>query len=113
MKEIRAYIRPHKLAEVAFELRRLKDLPGMSYSEVHGFGRHRAEKAARKIVHGMVHFAPYIRIEIICQDGAVDNIVSVIQRYAREGLKGDGKIMVSHIEQAVRISTGETGQEAL
>jgi len=113
MKEVRAYIRPHKLAEVAFELRQLDELPGISYTEVHGFGRHRAEKATRKIVHGMVHFAPYIKIEIICKDEDADNIIRVIRRYAHEGLKGDGKIVVSDIEQAVRISTGEAGREAL
>jgi nitrogen regulatory protein P-II 1 len=61
----------------------------------------------------MVHFAPYIKIEIICQDEAVDKIVGIIQRYAHEGLKGDGKILVSSIEQAVRISTGDKGDTAL
>ena len=113
MKEVRAYIRSHKLAEVAFELRQLKELPGISYTEVHGFGRHKAENAARKIVHGMVHFAPYVKIEIVCRDEVVDKIVGVIQRYAHEGLRGDGKIVVSNIEQVVRISTGETGEDAL
>jgi nitrogen regulatory protein PII len=113
MKEVRAYIKPHKLAEVAYELRQLDELPGMNYTEVHGFGRHRAKKAAHKIVHGMVHFAPYIQIEIICRDEAVDKIVHVIQRYAHEGLRGDGKIVVSDIEKAIRISTGETGEDAL
>lgn len=113
MKEVRAYIRPHKLAEVAFELRQLDELPGISYTEVNGFGRHKAENASQKIVHGMVHFAPYIKIEIICQDEIADKIVRVIQRYAHEGLKGDGKIVISNIEQAVRISTGEKGEDAL
>ena len=68
MKEVRAYIRPHKLAEVAFELGQLDQMSGISYTEVHGFGRHKADNAARKVVHGMVHFAPYIKIEILCRD---------------------------------------------
>ena len=113
MKEVKAYIRPHKLAEVAFELSQLDEMSGISYTEVHGFGRHKAENASRKIVHGMVHFVPYIKIETLCQDEVADKIVEIIQRYAHEGLKGDGKIVVSDIEQAIRISTGERGKEAL
>lgn len=113
MKEIRAYIKPHKLAEVAYELREIDDLSGMSFCDVHGFGRERARDAPRKIVHDMVHFAPYVRIEILCKDELVERILAVIQKYAHEGLKGDGKIVVCNIETATRISTGESGDDAL
>jgi nitrogen regulatory protein PII len=113
MKEVKAYIRPHKLAEVAYELREIDELSGMSFHEVHGFGRERARNASHKIVRDMVHFAPYVRIEILCKDELAEKIVAVVQQYGHEGLKGGGKIVVSNVEKAIRISTGESGDDAL
>ena len=113
MKEIKAYIKPHKLAEVTLALHKVKGLTGMSVVDVRGFGRGRAKDAPRRIVEDLVDFVPHVKIEIVCLDELVEKIVSVIEKTAHTGLRGDGKIYVSEIETALRISTGETGVSAV
>lgn len=113
MKEVRAYIKPHMLSKVSTALHKIEGLTGMSVLEVKGYGRGKAKDAPHRIVDGFVEYMPCVKIEVICKDELVDPVVTAIQQNAHTGLRGDGKIYVSGIEQAVRISTGEQGEVAV
>jgi len=113
MKEIKAYIKPHKLSTVTRALHKVNSLTGMSVTDVRGFGRGRARNAPHRIVEDLVDYIPHAKIEIVCRDEAVDEIISTIRQAAHTGLRGDGKIYVSTIEEAIRIETGEQGEKAV
>jgi nitrogen regulatory protein P-II 1 len=113
MKEIKAIIRPSKLLEVTVELHEIKGLPGVTVSEIKGFGKGRAENATDKIVYEMVEFIPRIQLEVVVNDEMVDEIVNVIQKYAHTGNTGDGKIFVSTVDDIVKIRTNERGADAV
>lgn len=113
MKEIKAIIRPSKLLEVTAELHEIEGLPGATISEIKGFGKGRAKNAKDKIVYEMVEFIPRIQLEVVVNDGMVDEIVNVIQRHSHTGNTGDGKIFVSTVDDVVKKRTNERGQEAI
>lgn len=113
MKEIKAYIKPHKLSEVTQALHKIHGLTGMSVSEIKGFGRDRVRKEDDNIVQDMVECVPHVKIEIVCHDILVEEVISAIQSGAHTGLRGDGKIYISNVEDAIRISTGKRGEEAV
>lgn len=114
MKEIKAYIKPHKLSEVTLALHRVEGLTGMSVSEVKGFGRGLSKDAPHSTREELIDYIPHVKIEIVCHDALVGEIVETIRRAAHTGLRGDGKIYVlSRVEEAVRISTGERGEDAV
>ena len=113
MKEIKAYIKRHKLSSVTLALQKIEGLTGVSVSEVRGFGRGRARNVPDKVTEDMVDFIPQVKLEIICRDDLVETIVSTIEQAARTSLRGDGKIYVSPVETAIRISTGERGIKAV
>lgn len=113
MKEIKAYIKPHKLSEVTLALHKVEGLTGLSVTKVQGFGRGRARGAPQRIVDDLVEYMPRVKLEIFCHDELVDEVVAVIAKTAYTGLRGDGKIYVTPVETAVRISTGERGEEAV
>ena len=108
MKEIKAYITRHKLDEVTRALHKVEGLTGMSVIDCSGYGRGLVKAAEPEL-----DFHPGIRLEVICRDDLVEKVISTIEKAAHTGLKGDGKIYVSNIEQAVRISTGEHGEGAV
>ncbi|MBA3016157.1 MAG: P-II family nitrogen regulator [Proteobacteria bacterium] len=109
MKEIKAYIAKHKLNDVTRALHKIDGLSGMSVVERYGYGIGWA-KAKES---GLTDFHPGVKVEVICQDDLVEKVISAIEKAAHTGLKGDGKIYVSTIEQAVRISSGERGDGAV
>lgn len=113
MKMIIAYIKPHKLSKVTLALHRVEGLSGMSVTDIRGFGRGKAQGAKDKIVQDLVDYVPHVKIEIICRDELVENIIQTIQENAHTGLKGDGKIYVLPVEDAVRIQTFERGEQAV
>ena len=113
MKEIKAYIKPHKLSKVTMALHKVEGLTGMSVVDVRGFGRGKAKNAPDRIVEDLVDYVPHVKIEIVCKDDMVEEIVSVIKGAAHTGLKGDGKIYISTIDDAIRIQTGERGEAAV
>lgn len=113
MKEIKAYIKSHKLSEVTIALHKVEGLTGMSVVDVRGFGRGRAKDSPERIVEDLVDYVPCVRLEVICRDDLVERIVTTIEQTAHTGLKGDGKIYISAVDNAVRISTGERGEEAV
>ena len=113
MKEIKAYIKPHRLSAVTLALHKLEGLSGMSVSDSRGFGRGGATRGALRVAEEVMDFLPGVRLEVMCQDDKVEEIVATIERAAHTGLRGDGKIFVTPVEMAVRISTGERGEAAL
>jgi nitrogen regulatory protein P-II 1 len=113
MKEIKAYIKPHKLTVVMLALHQIEGLTGVSISDVRGYGRGRGEQAQTRMIQDMLTYVPHLRVEIVCLDGLVDEVVAAIQRAAHTGGRGDGKIYVTNVEAAIRISTGETGEAAV
>jgi nitrogen regulatory protein P-II 1 len=113
MKEIKAIIRPSKLLEVTEELHEIDGLPGVTISEIKGFGKGRAKKAADKVVYEMVEFMPRIQLEVVVKDEMVAEVINVIQKYAHTGNTGDGKIFVSTVDDIVKIRTNERGSDAI
>jgi nitrogen regulatory protein P-II 1 len=113
MQEIKAYIKPNMLSHVVTALSGLEGLTGLTVTKVQGFGRSRAKNSKHRIVEDMIDYVPHVKLEIVCSDPFVDEIVSLIEKTAHTGLSGDGKIFVSSIETAVRISTGERDAEAV
>jgi nitrogen regulatory protein PII len=113
MKQIIAYVKTHKLPAVAMELQNIDGLTGMSYSTVHGFGRDRAKDAKQKIVRDLVDFVSMDRMEVFCSDEIAEDVIEAIINTAHEGLRGDGKIYVCDVADAVRIGTKERGTSAV
>jgi len=113
MKEIKAYIKPHKLSKVTLALHKVEGLTGMSVVNIRGFGRGKAKDAPHRIVEDLVDYIPHVKIEIVCLDEKVKEIVQIIQDEAYTGLRGDGKIYISSIDDAIRIQTKEQGKLAV
>jgi len=113
MKHIIAYIKPHQLSKVKLALHKIKDLTGISVLDIRGFGRSKAKDEPHKIVEDLVDYIPHVKIEIFCKNSLVEKIVNTIKTAAHTGLHGDGKIYISTVDDAVRISTGERGESAI
>lgn len=113
MKEIKAIIRPFKLNEVIEELQKNEGLPGVTISDIKGFGKSRAKDATHKIVEDLIEYVPKIKIELVVHDAMVEKILEVIQKIAHTGNPGDGKIFVYDVEEVVKIRTNERGIEAI
>ena len=113
MKEIKAIIRPFKLLEVTEALQKIERLPGVTISEIKGFGKGRARNAKDKIVYEMIEVIPRIKLEVVVGDEMVEEVVDVIQKYSHTGNTGDGKIFVSAVCEVIKIRTNERGDEAV
>lgn len=112
MKKIEAIIKPFKLDDVVDSLTEL-GIEGVTISEVRGFGRQKGRTEIYKGAEYIVDFLPKLKLEIALPDSLVDAATEAIQRSARTGKVGDGKIFVSPIEKAIRIRTGDTDEAAL
>lgn len=112
MKEIRAYIQPFMLQKVTDALHRIH-VRGMSVSEIKGFGREKDEAYPQHSRDYVVEFTPKVRIEIICNDDEAENIIETIRKTAHTGRKGDGKIIVLDVKEAISILTGDKGSKAI
>jgi nitrogen regulatory protein P-II 1 len=112
MKKIEAIIKPHKLDEVKERLRRV-GVSGMTVSEVKGFGRTGGKTEVYRGSAYVVDFVPKVRIEVVVKDALVSDTVQAIAAEAKTGKIGDGKIFVTPVEEAVRIRTGEKGEDAI
>jgi nitrogen regulatory protein P-II 2 len=112
MKLIIAVIKPFKLDEVRDALTRL-GVAGLTVSEVKGYGRQKGHTEIYRGAEYAVHFLPKIKIEVAVPAEQADKVVEAISAAAKTGQIGDGKIFVLGIEQAVRIRTGETDDDAL
>jgi nitrogen regulatory protein P-II 2 len=112
MKMIVAVIKPFKLDEVRDVLTRI-GIHGMTVSEVKGYGRQKGHTEIYRGAEYAVNFLPKVRIEIAVAADQADKVVEAIGAAAKTGQIGDGKIFVTPVEQAVRIRTGETDDDAL
>jgi len=112
MKLIMAVIKPFKLDAVRTALTEL-GVEGMTVSEVKGFGRQKGQTEIYRGAEYNIEFVPKVRIEIVVDDDRAERVVESIRQSAETGKIGDGKIFVLDVSQAVRIRTGETGDEAL
>ena len=112
MKMITAVIKPFKLDEVREALADV-GVTGLTVSEVKGFGRQKGHTELYRGAEYVVDFLPKVKIEAAISDDLVDRVIEAIENAARTGKIGDGKVFVTHLEQVVRIRTGETGKEAL
>ncbi len=112
MKKIEAIIKPFKLEEVKDALGEV-GIEGMTVVEVKGFGRQKGHTEIYRGSEYTVDFLPKIKFEIVIGDTLVDAAVEAIIKAAKTGKIGDGKVFVSHIEEAVRIRTEERGDKAV
>ena len=112
MKKIEAIIKPFKLEDVKEALSSL-GVQGMTVAEVKGFGRQKGHTEIYRGSEYTVDFLPKIKIEVVLGDGVVASAVEAIIKAARTGKIGDGKVFVSSIENAIRIRTEETGEQAV
>jgi len=112
MKKIEAIIKPFKLDEVKEALQEA-GIQGLSVTEVKGFGRQKGHTELYRGAEYVVDFLPKVKIEVVLPDDMVDTAIAAIVAAARTDKIGDGKIFVSPVEQAIRIRTGETGDDAV
>lgn len=112
MKLVTAILRPEILDKVREALCDV-DIPGMTVTEVKGFGKQKGHTEQYRGTEFTVDFIHKVKLEIVISTKNLDLVINVISDIARSGQKGDGKIFVSDIEKVVRIRTGETNQDAL
>ena len=112
MKLITAVVKPFKLDEVREGLAEI-GITGLTVTEVKGFGRQKGHTELYRGAEYVVDFLPKIKVEAIVDDKLVDVAIEAIQKSARTGKIGDGKIWVQKIDNVIRIRTGETGKDAI
>lgn len=112
MKKIEAVIKPFKLDEVKDALNEI-GVQGMTVTEVKGFGRQKGHTELYRGAEYVVDFIPKIKIEIVTSDPLAQKVVSSIEKAAKTGKIGDGKIFVYPVEEVIRIRTGEKGETAV
>ena len=112
MKKIETVIKPFKLEEVKDALAEV-GIEGMTVAEVKGFGRQKGHTEIYRGSEYTVDFLPKIKLEVVVADEAAEGAVKAITTAAKTGKIGDGKVFVSSIDEAIRIRTDETGNEAL
>jgi nitrogen regulatory protein P-II 1 len=112
MKKVEAIIKPFKLDEVKDALSEV-GIQGMTVTEVKGFGRTGGKKEVYRGSAYVVDFVPKVKIEIVVADSQAQQVLDAIEKSAKTGRIGDGKIFVTPVEEAVRIRTGERAEEAI
>lgn len=112
MKKIEAIIKPFKLDDVKEALNDV-GIQGMTITEVKGYGRQKGHKEIYRGAEYVVDFIPKVKIEIVVEDSITQKIMDTIRNAANTGKIGDGKIFIIPIEEAVRVRTGETGNDAI
>ncbi|CAB3880986.1 Nitrogen regulatory protein P-II 1 [Achromobacter pulmonis] len=112
MKQVTAIIKPFKLDEVREALAEV-GVSGLTVTEVKGFGRQKGHTELYRGAEYVVDFLPKIRVEVVLPDDQIEAAIEAVVKAARTGKIGDGKIFVTPVEQAIRIRTGESDEEAL
>ncbi len=112
MKKIEAIVKPFKLDEVKEALQEV-GLQGITVTEAKGFGRQKGHTELYRGAEYVVDFLPKVKVELVVEDSQAEKAVEAIRNAAQTGRIGDGKIFVSGVEEAVRIRTGERGDEAI
>lgn len=113
MKEIKAIIQPYMLDNVCDALVQIEGLPGLTVSQVLGFGKTRAVDAEDAVMENGRAFAKKTKIEVVVSDEMAAPVVSAIMKAAHTGKPGDGKILIFEVEDVVKIRTGERGEKAI
>jgi nitrogen regulatory protein P-II 1 len=112
MKKIEAIIKPFKLDDVKESLNEI-GIQGMTISEVKGHGRQKGHTEIYRGAEYVVDFIPKVKIEVVVTDEVLDTVINKIEEAAKTGKLGDGKIFVFNVEQAIRVRTGERGEDAI
>jgi nitrogen regulatory protein P-II 1 len=112
MKKIEAIIKPFKLDEVKNALTKI-GVQGMTVTEVKGFGRQKGHTESYRGTEYAIDFLPKSKIELIVPDELIIQVVETVEKAAKTGKIGDGKIFVSSVEEVIRIRTGERGKDAI
>jgi len=112
VKLVVAVIKPHRLDEVKDALREA-GVSGMTTIEAQGFGRQRGHTELYRGAEYQIDFVPKVQVEVLCEDGRLDEVVDLIMKHARTGKIGDGKVWVLPVEQVHRVRTGEMGPDAV
>ncbi len=112
MKLIEAIIKPFKLDEVKDALNEI-GIEGITVSEVKGFGRQKGHTELYRGAEYVVDFIPKVKLQIAVSDELVNKVVETIVNTAKTGRIGDGKIFIMPLDEAIRIRTGEKGNEAI
>ena len=112
MKLITAILKPFKLDDVKDALQ-AAGITGMTVSEASGFGRQRGHTEVYRGAEYTVDLVPKVRLEVLVNDGDVDNALDLIVKAAFTGSIGDGKVWTTPIEQVIRVRTGERGSDSI
>jgi nitrogen regulatory protein P-II 1 len=112
MKKVEAIIKPFKLDDVKDALHEV-GVSGMTVTEVKGFGRQKGHTELYRGAEYVIDFLPKVKVEVVVEDGQLNNVIEAIAAAARTGRIGDGKIFVSDIAEAIRIRTGDRGTDAI
>ncbi len=112
MKKIEAIIKPFKLDEVKNALTKI-GVQGMTVTEVKGFGRQKGHTEVYRGAEYKIDFLPKVKLELITAEDMLTQVIETIERAAKTGKIGDGKIFISPVEEVIRIRTGERGKDAI
>jgi len=112
MKKIEAIIKPFKVEDVKHALTKI-GVQGMTITEVKGFGRQKGHTEVYRGAEYKIDFLPKVKIELITTDEMVAQVIETIERSAKTGKIGDGKIFIFPVEEVIRIRTGERGRDAM
>jgi len=112
MKKIEAIIKPFKLDEVKHALTKI-GVQGMTATEVKGFGRQKGHTEIYRGAEYKIDFLAKVKIELIVADELVNQVIDTIERTAKTGKIGDGKIFIMPVDEVIRIRTGERGKDAI
>jgi len=112
MKKIEAIIRPFRIDDVREALAEI-GVKGMTLTEVKGYGRQKGHTEMYRGSEYQIDFLPKLKVEVVVSDAVADKVVDAIIKAAKTGQVGDGKIFVYDVEDAVRVRTGESGEDAL
>lgn len=113
MKEIKAIIQPFLLSKVVEALKEIEGLPGVTVSDVRGFGRARAVGLPDTVTDGTVEYVKKSKLELVVPNRLVATVVQTIREKAHTGNPGDGKIFVYEVDDVIRIRTGERGEAGI
>lgn len=113
MKEIKAVIQPFMLSKVVEALKEIEGVPGVTVSEVRGFGRARAVGSPNPVLYEGTEYVKKAKLEIVVPDDLVESVLKVIVEKAHTGNAGDGKVFVYPVFDVVKIRSGERGEKAI
>lgn len=112
MKKIEAIVRHFKLEDIKNALNEV-GVEGMTITEVKGFGRQKGHTEMYRGTEYAIDFVPKVKIEVVCSDEQIDQIIDTLMNTAQTGQIGDGKIFITELADAIRIRTGERGADAI